>query len=345
MNKEEKYLDFELNGFDEHSDKDGTGYYVKAIRIDEFNDIINNFVEYTFISGTASATKYAARYGSDISNKLAEITFSKAKARIALQLFDDGKSYEQKISTQNIKGKFEDIPDIYIQKWLLKALYNLKRLNPHSYKKQQLNVEGFCHIFSISNKQYLLSAGILEEKGFIDSIVSSSIAEGILYITAEGIDYLSVIDNKQSLLEVSNKDTRNEYEYDVAISFAGENREIARNIAESLKAENIKVFFDEFEKEKLWGSNLYDYLSHIYTDAAKFCIILISKHYKDKSWTNLERQNAQARAFRENQEYSLPLKLDDTKLLGLPETVGYLSYPETPINEIIELVKGKLISY
>ena len=33
--------------------------------------------------------------------------------------------------------------------------------------------------------------------------------------------------------------------YDVALSFAGEDRSIAREIAESLKKENISVFFDE----------------------------------------------------------------------------------------------------
>ncbi len=41
------------------------------------------------------------------------------------------------------------------------------------------------------------------------------------------------------------------YEYDVVLSFAGENREYAREMAQKLKAKKLKVFFDEFEEAKL----------------------------------------------------------------------------------------------
>lgn len=41
------------------------------------------------------------------------------------------------------------------------------------------------------------------------------------------------------------------YEYDVALSFAGENREYVREIAKKLKAKKLKVFYDEFEETNL----------------------------------------------------------------------------------------------
>ena len=46
--------------------------------------------------------------------------------------------------------------------------------------------------------------------------------------------------------------------------------------------------------------------------------MFLSKYYAAKLWTNLERQASQARAFRENTEYIMPVRLDETVLPGLP---------------------------
>lgn len=42
------------------------------------------------------------------------------------------------------------------------------------------------------------------------------------------------------------------FAYDVAISFAGEDREFARYMAARLRP-HFSVFFDEFERADLWG--------------------------------------------------------------------------------------------
>ena len=46
------------------------------------------------------------------------------------------------------------------------------------------------------------------------------------------------------------------YEYDVALSFAGEDREYVEQVALFLKKKNIAVFYDYFEEVDLWGKNL-----------------------------------------------------------------------------------------
>ncbi len=115
------------------------------------------------------------------------------------------------------------------------------------------------------------------------------------------------------------------YEYDVALSFAGEQREYVREVAKALRDYyNLEVFFDEFEESKLWGKNLYDYLYDIYSKKAKYVIIFVSKAYAKKAWTNHEREAAQERALKEKREYILPVKFDDTDIPGLPQTVAYL---------------------
>jgi hypothetical protein len=54
--------------------------------------------------------------------------------------------------------------------------------------------------------------------------------------------------------------------YDVAISFAGEDRTIAEAIAEELKKLSFTVFYDRYEQANLWGKDLYAHLSDVYVN-------------------------------------------------------------------------------
>ncbi|WP_050607312.1 toll/interleukin-1 receptor domain-containing protein [Clostridium niameyense] len=115
------------------------------------------------------------------------------------------------------------------------------------------------------------------------------------------------------------------FDYEVALSFAGEDREYVEKVAEILKAIGIQVFYDKYEEVDLWGKNLYTHLDDIYQKKSKYCIMFISKHYKEKLWTNHERESAQARAFESKEEYILPAKLDDTEIPGIRKTIGYIN--------------------
>lgn len=132
------------------------------------------------------------------------------------------------------------------------------------------------------------------------------------------------------------------YKYDIAISFAGEDRNIAEKIALLLKNEGVGVFYDQFEQVDLWGKDLYGYLADVYCNHAQYCLMLLSVNYSKKLWTNHERQNAQARAFREREEYILPVRLDNTKIPGICETVGYIDLNETSFNDLVGLIMSKL---
>ena len=46
-------------------------------------------------------------------------------------------------------------------------------------------------------------------------------------------------------------------EFDIALSFAGEDRSWAEKLATLLKARGVRVFYDEFFQSTLWGKNLY----------------------------------------------------------------------------------------
>jgi len=130
--------------------------------------------------------------------------------------------------------------------------------------------------------------------------------------------------------------------FDVAISFAGTERELAEKLAEILRAAGIVVFYDNFYPEHLWGKNLTAFLDEIYRKRAKFCVVFVSTEYNDRKWTIHELRSAQAKALEQKgDEYILPVKVDNAELDGLPPNVGYVGI-SLGIEKIAELLIKKL---
>ena len=132
-------------------------------------------------------------------------------------------------------------------------------------------------------------------------------------------------------------------EFDIALSFAGEDREYVDKVASILKTKGVSVFYDKFEEAALWGKNIYEYLCDIYQNKALYTIMFISEHYNKKMWTNHERQSMQSRAFQENQEYILPARFDDTVIPGLLPTIGYISLEDKTPEDFCEIIIKKLV--
>lgn len=82
------------------------------------------------------------------------------------------------------------------------------------------------------------------------------------------------------------------FEYDIVLSFAGEQRAQVERVAECLRLAGVKVFYDAYEKSDLWGKDLYQHLSEVYQKKARYCIVFASKDYANKAWTNHELRSA-----------------------------------------------------
>lgn len=113
--------------------------------------------------------------------------------------------------------------------------------------------------------------------------------------------------------------------FDVAISVAGPDKEYALELAEQLRRAGFTVFYYEFYPEYLWGKNLATTFDEIFRKRSRFCVVFVSKEYRDRVWTSHEMRSAQARAVEEKgNEYILPVRIDDTELDGLLPTLSYL---------------------
>ncbi|MBI5284965.1 MAG: TIR domain-containing protein [Chloroflexi bacterium] len=134
-------------------------------------------------------------------------------------------------------------------------------------------------------------------------------------------------------------------EFDVAISFAGSERDHAEALARVVRDAGFEVFYDDFYKATLWGKDLPVLFDEIYRKRSRFCVIFVSAEYADRMWTNHERQSAQARAMEQRGvEYVLPIKVDGSDLPGMPGTIAYLSLADHSIEEIAQMLIEKLNS-
>ena len=137
------------------------------------------------------------------------------------------------------------------------------------------------------------------------------------------------------------------YEYDVAFSFASEDREYVEKVAVYLKDKKISVFYDNFEEDNLWGKNIINYLEDIYANKSKYCVIFISRFYIKKEWTYYESSVAISRMLSniiKQTDYILPVKFDDTKIPGIIDTIGFINAKTKTPEQLGELIIKKICS-
>lgn len=131
------------------------------------------------------------------------------------------------------------------------------------------------------------------------------------------------------------------FKYDVALSYAGEDRSYAADLARRLRRAGVSVFFDRHQAARLWGKELPEYLHRVYWEEARYCVMFVSKHYARKRWTIHERRAAQARAAGATDDYILPVRIDDTIIDGLSPGIAYQDVRQG-MQKICDLLLTKL---
>ncbi len=106
-----------------------------------------------------------------------------------------------------------------------------------------------------------------------------------------------------------------DFEYDIAVSFAGEHREIARHIADTLSDLDVSVFFDEYFENnylgKAWGAEF----KKIFATACRFVVVLLDEHHLKKLWPTFERDCFTPRVADAS---VIPIRLDNSIFPGIP---------------------------
>jgi hypothetical protein len=113
------------------------------------------------------------------------------------------------------------------------------------------------------------------------------------------------------------KDQR-QFDYDFAISFAGENRDLAKSIADQLETLDTTVFFDEYFETNFLGKAWSKEFKRIFAEASRLVICLLDSNHLNKIWPTFERECFQPRV---EEEAVIPVYLDDASFPGIPKDI------------------------
>ena len=130
--------------------------------------------------------------------------------------------------------------------------------------------------------------------------------------------------------------------WDVALSFAGAERDYAGQVARALKARGVRCFYDADEQVRLWGTHLAEELPRIYAQESAAVVVFISADYVGGDWPRLERRAAFSRAVHEAGVYVLPARFDDSELPGLMEDVVAINLRDYTPGQFAGLVAEKV---
>jgi hypothetical protein len=134
------------------------------------------------------------------------------------------------------------------------------------------------------------------------------------------------------------------WQWDVALSFAGAQRNYVEQVAQALRERGVRCFYDADEQIELWGKYLAEELPLIYGEQAAAVVVFVSAEYAARDWARQERRAALARAVRERREYVLPARFDDTSLPGLlPDMVAVDLRTRSP-QQFAAMIAGKLVA-
>lgn len=135
--------------------------------------------------------------------------------------------------------------------------------------------------------------------------------------------------------------TAQTFQVDFAMSYAGEDSEIVEEIARRLQELRFNVFYAKDFEKLLVGVDGEEFFERLFIEA-KQVIVFISKYYKKKLWPRFEWDIILERDLKNR---FIPIRLDNSKILGLPSNIIYYQFDEGNYSEIIDVCVYKLLCY
>lgn len=109
-----------------------------------------------------------------------------------------------------------------------------------------------------------------------------------------------------------------DYRYDVALSFAGENRELAKHVADQLSVLDMSVFFDEYFESNFLGKTWNNEFKNVFSKESRIVVCFLDSHHNEKIWPTFERECFRPRV---KEAEVIPVYLDDTPFVGIPSDI------------------------
>lgn len=138
------------------------------------------------------------------------------------------------------------------------------------------------------------------------------------------------------------------YKYDISISFAGSDRNIALCIylAFQLYLPKNEAYYYPEKQDEMIGKDLINILKKIYSEGSRYVILIVSKDYVDPDNKLVQTEiNAYMPRFKDRKSpYLIPIVVDDTPLEKVHEALEGLTFfrweynPEQLVKTIREIL-------
>ena len=134
-------------------------------------------------------------------------------------------------------------------------------------------------------------------------------------------------DRAIAALDCGFRQTAVDYQWDVALSFAGENRELAEYLDDKLDVLDVPVFYDANFEANYLGKTWSTQFKEIFGERSRYVVCILDKHHSDKIWPTFEREIFMPRVASGT---VIPIFLDDTKFVGISRDVIGIKFKFDP---------------
>lgn len=136
-----------------------------------------------------------------------------------------------------------------------------------------------------------------------------------------------------------------EHAYDVAVSFAGEQREYVERFVRACQSRSLRVFYDLDKTIDFWGRNfIFEFRKTYGGSQPRFVVPFISKEYLAKPYPMDEFAAAVEQSFQRPEVYILPVRVGEVSIPAelLNPAVGYLQAEAYEPEELATQMADKL---
>lgn len=142
------------------------------------------------------------------------------------------------------------------------------------------------------------SVGVVHDRGYLANLCAQPDIGKLLHFDPDTdmlsvedpmlVYYLRSISWGEFVKEVGFTKVDYEQRYDVALTFAGEDRSYAEHLRDELEDQGHAVFYDMAEQHLILGQDVEAYLGPIYASGSRYVVAVLGEMYGRKRWTLFE---------------------------------------------------------
>jgi hypothetical protein len=150
-----------------------------------------------------------------------------------------------------------------------------------------------------------VSVGLVVDRGYLADLTNKQDISRLMHFDPDTkvlsvedpmlVYYIRSISWGDFIKEVGFTNVDHTETYDIALSFAGEDRPFAEQLRDALEDNGHAVFYDFAEQHRILGEDVQSYLAPIYKSGSRYVVAILGPLYGSKRWTIFESDQFKSR--------------------------------------------------